>query len=385
MLNGDALTPVAEGRRAERQTVRIVSGMPRRRPDPRRSSRSAIARRTEDERADSLSSGTWRGFSPGLKYCTPRCCVRLVLDQLHRLLVDRLRRVRGRREHRPRAIVVLAAELQREKAVESAHRRIVVTGGERQLLPRGDEAAGAGPCAALADRWRGRRRILGPGHPRLVDLEVVEVRLRFFQMPLRWSWCSWVRITRSRCRPVDSPMCSTIVARSRLSCEERLRAGLVAAVDQHVDGIAATVARQREEEAVAVTLPVHPHGDAAVRRLKLRHRQSSSSWCSSANGSSRVIQRPAVEALSEARVERVPDAAGLPREEAPHALELGIVGDRAGRADHAPDLGGYWIDEDRAARAEDEVRAGGASADSTCVPSSVLLDLRGRSSRAAAA
>ena len=58
--------------------------------------------------------------------------------------------------------------------------------------------------------------------------------------------------------------------------EERLRAGLVAAVDHHVVRLAAALAREGDQEAVAVALAVHAHRDAVLRRrqtLDRRHQR----------------------------------------------------------------------------------------------------------------
>ena len=123
-------------------------------------------------------------------------------------------------------------------------------------------------------------RVLRPGDPRLVDLEVSKYGLVDFQMPLRWSWCSWVRIARSRCPPHESWRCFDHVADRLAVVEERLRARLVAAVDHHVVRLAAALAREGDQEAVAVALAVHAHRDAVLGRpqtLDRRHQRCSSS------------------------------------------------------------------------------------------------------------
>ena len=55
--------------------------------------------------------------------------------------------------------------------------------------------------------------VLGPGDPRLARSRSPRSRASSgFQRPFRWSWCSWVRITRSRWPPRAAWMCFDDVA-----------------------------------------------------------------------------------------------------------------------------------------------------------------------------
>ncbi len=133
-------------------------------------------RRTDNESTDSGRSVEGERLFAGPKEAAAPFCGRLILDQLHALLVDRLLGIFGGGEHLGETESFrFSAQFETKKGVEAGDCGILLAGSQSQLAPRGEEAEEL-VLVTLAQAV-GKRvvRIFGPGDPCLVDFEIFEM------------------------------------------------------------------------------------------------------------------------------------------------------------------------------------------------------------------